>query len=404
MIKEELVRLTGDHFKAIILNQFIYWSRRVRDFDRFLAEEDARMREVGRRVNVRPTNGWIYKSSEELSEETLLGLSHQTMGRHVQALVDRGYLLWRHNPEHSWDRTKQYRVDFVTLQQDLNDLGYPLDGFRLREASFEDVDNASSKLDNALSRSNDGESNLDIRTSTVDNRSVKNGQAIPEITTEINDDDVEDVARTRVQKIARLTGRPGRQDNPNNHTGSTSKANECLSSFRAINEAFSESTVQSEEHGDISTQTLSGDTTEPPKVDPYTAIDARMQRHLGRTYTAKEKDYRLIRQLLDSGVSLDFILAGIDYTFSISKEKKINSFAYCAEVIKQRYVLELTKHAEVSPISWDEVVTTTRHKEMSRESENARRRNRVAPRSNSTRAAATRDERYKAFYDLFPDS
>jgi hypothetical protein len=39
VIKEELVALTGDIIEAIILNQFLYWSERVEDFDKFIMEE-----------------------------------------------------------------------------------------------------------------------------------------------------------------------------------------------------------------------------------------------------------------------------------------------------------------------------------------------------------------------------
>ncbi len=42
VIKEELVALTGDATKAIILNQLLYWSQRTRDFDKFLDEEKSR--------------------------------------------------------------------------------------------------------------------------------------------------------------------------------------------------------------------------------------------------------------------------------------------------------------------------------------------------------------------------
>ena len=38
VIKEELVALTGSVDAAIVLNQMIYWSERVKDFDDFIAE------------------------------------------------------------------------------------------------------------------------------------------------------------------------------------------------------------------------------------------------------------------------------------------------------------------------------------------------------------------------------
>ena len=39
VIKEELLILTGHFLEALILNQFLYWSERVRDLDVFILEE-----------------------------------------------------------------------------------------------------------------------------------------------------------------------------------------------------------------------------------------------------------------------------------------------------------------------------------------------------------------------------
>ncbi|MCF8568200.1 hypothetical protein LLE49_26105, partial [Alicyclobacillus tolerans] len=71
VIKEELVRLTGDLYRAIILNQFIYWSQRVRDVDRFIAEEQKRMEHEAAEINMKPTNGWVYLSTENSPTWTL---------------------------------------------------------------------------------------------------------------------------------------------------------------------------------------------------------------------------------------------------------------------------------------------------------------------------------------------
>jgi len=62
VIREELVKLTGDAIAAVILNQLLYWTQRVDDFDELLAEEAKRNSEI----NVPPRHGWIYKTSEEL--------------------------------------------------------------------------------------------------------------------------------------------------------------------------------------------------------------------------------------------------------------------------------------------------------------------------------------------------
>lgn len=44
VVKEELVALTGKPNYAMVLNQFIYWSERVKDADTFLKEEMTRVR------------------------------------------------------------------------------------------------------------------------------------------------------------------------------------------------------------------------------------------------------------------------------------------------------------------------------------------------------------------------
>ena len=72
VIKEELVGLTGDFVKAVLLNQFIYWSERVRDFDKFIAEEKRRMEAIGEDVGIEKQNGWIYKTtSAALFQKTI---------------------------------------------------------------------------------------------------------------------------------------------------------------------------------------------------------------------------------------------------------------------------------------------------------------------------------------------
>lgn len=131
VIKEELVALTGDATRAILLNQFLYWQARVRDYDRFLLEELKRQSASGDAAADAPplTNGWIYKSAEELGEEVMLGLSKQSILRRLDELVAAGWLYRRRNPKHAWDRTLQYRCDLQRIQADLLALGYHLDGW-----------------------------------------------------------------------------------------------------------------------------------------------------------------------------------------------------------------------------------------------------------------------------------
>ncbi|TEB04753.1 Replication initiation and membrane attachment [Pelotomaculum schinkii] len=175
IIKEEFVALTGDMCKAIILNQFIYWSERVNDFDKFIAEEKIRSEQSSMDMIIEPTNGWIYKTAEELSEETMLGMAPNTILRHVKALLEKGWLDERYNPNHKWDRTKQYRVNLLKINQDLVKIGYVLQDYKV-ELPFSKTENAFSKMENAKSILENGSSKME-------NRIVQNGKAIPEITT-----------------------------------------------------------------------------------------------------------------------------------------------------------------------------------------------------------------------------
>lgn len=157
VIKEELVALTGDYIKALIINQFLYWSKRIKDFDKYIQEENQR-RSVESQPDIEKTHGWIYKKAEEINDELMLGASKQTIGRHVQALIDNGWLEKRRNPKYNWDKTFQYRVNLTKIQKDLMKLGFALENYPLFQ-------NGTSEFQNGTSE-------------------YQNGTAIPEITSE----------------------------------------------------------------------------------------------------------------------------------------------------------------------------------------------------------------------------
>jgi len=158
VIKEELVALTGDFISALALQQFLYWSERTYDTDKFLEEE----KERDPSIKIDPTYGWIYKKMEELHEELMLySLSVATVRRRVEVLVENGWVARRNNPKYKWDKTWQYRPDIVKIQTDLNKLGYPLSDYPLQLET--------SKLHGATS-------------------SQHHETALPEITTEITPD------------------------------------------------------------------------------------------------------------------------------------------------------------------------------------------------------------------------
>lgn len=162
VIKEELVTLTGDFRKAIILNQMIYWSERVRDVDAFITEENERLIQDGSTEEIQLQYGWIYKKADELAEEIMLNISSQTILRDLNELVEAGWLSRRTNPKYTWDKTYQYRVNLSKIQDDLALNGYTLEGYGM---SLRD-------------------SNLELRDSNLELRDMTDEPAIPEITTE----------------------------------------------------------------------------------------------------------------------------------------------------------------------------------------------------------------------------
>jgi hypothetical protein len=136
VVKEELVALTCDYTDAIILNQFIYWSERTKDFDKFIDEEKKRYQNEGIDITINPTNGWMYKKAEELSEETMVNLAPANMRNRIKKLIDKEWIEERRNPYIKWDKTLQYRVNLIKIAKDLFDLGYILQDYKVNISEF----------------------------------------------------------------------------------------------------------------------------------------------------------------------------------------------------------------------------------------------------------------------------
>lgn len=105
VLKEEMVVLTGGYRLALVLNQMIYWSERVRDFNNFIAEEKVWRKDLSIEVNF----GWIFKTAEELAEETLMFCDPKTMRDYLRRIVESGLLEERANPYHRWDHTSNIK-------------------------------------------------------------------------------------------------------------------------------------------------------------------------------------------------------------------------------------------------------------------------------------------------------
>lgn len=167
VIKEEMVALTGDWLSALILNQFLYWSERVRDFDKFIKEEKARANDEVK-IEIELQHGWIYKTADELGSELMVGVSSSTIRRRIKELVSAGWLNERRNPIYKWDRTLQYRPDIRKITLDLQAIGYALAGYPL-------------VLTDAICTVTDGNGG-------VTDQSEQDAGTIPEITTETTTD------------------------------------------------------------------------------------------------------------------------------------------------------------------------------------------------------------------------
>lgn len=181
VIREEYVAITGDFQKAVILGQLIYWSERVSDFDAFIAAENARAKRHGMPTSD-ATEGWLYKTAEELADETMLGLSASNMRRNIRALIDMGFISERSNPKYRWDRTKQYRVNLVEVVQALAGKGYTLEGYKTEAPFF--------KIENGTVQNRKCFSILENRSSDLKNQNAQNEKTIPEITTEITSETI----------------------------------------------------------------------------------------------------------------------------------------------------------------------------------------------------------------------
>lgn len=213
VIKEELVALTGDYRAAIVLQQFIYWSERVKDFDKFIEEENERSKkEKGNEMQ--ETSGWIYKKAEELSEECMFitrkkvrksdeykieKFHDSTILSYIDYLVEMGWIDKRCNPNHKWDRTLQYRLNLINLCKDLLKIGYILQDYKvplnliIQQIQFLDLQ--IGKCEDANLKIQNGSLEIQSRGIKIQDDNLKkqlrnqeNTRAIPEITTETTTD------------------------------------------------------------------------------------------------------------------------------------------------------------------------------------------------------------------------
>ncbi|MGE7696685.1 hypothetical protein ACQKNC_21750 [Lysinibacillus sp. NPDC094177] len=135
VIKEELVLITKHRDEAAILNQFLYWTPKIRDSEKFIEEE--------KNGQETANFGWIYKKADDVKDELMMvDTNVKTVRKYLNSLVEKGYLLRRRNPFHKYDNTYQYRINLKHLVFELNALGHELEGFE----EFSKNNNAIKKI------------------------------------------------------------------------------------------------------------------------------------------------------------------------------------------------------------------------------------------------------------------
>lgn len=130
VIRKELVALTGDPLIAVVLNQLLYWTQRLKDFELLLEEEQKiKSGNACSDSSFSPQYGWFYKTAHELVEETMTCVTRVTMRRYLRFLIEKEWIIERRNVQNKWDKTTHYRVNLRKLDSDLKALGYTIPGF-----------------------------------------------------------------------------------------------------------------------------------------------------------------------------------------------------------------------------------------------------------------------------------
>lgn len=137
-LRRELVELTKDSNKAIVLDKLISKSEKIENSVEFVQEEINRFQQ---NRNTKADSilhfnligeeryGWMHISSSDLIEESLLSISRATMSRILKDLLDKNWIDKRLNPRYPGDNTPQYRVNLLQLQFDLRSMNNNLSAY-----------------------------------------------------------------------------------------------------------------------------------------------------------------------------------------------------------------------------------------------------------------------------------
>jgi len=131
VLREELILLTGNNPRALILQNFIYWHSKTRDYEAFLEEEKERLKGDNPAIESIPSRmGWVYKDIETIIKESLCGVKEKSCREHIKHLVKNGWVERRKNPKNPMDKVLQYRCNILKIQADLQKFNAVLEGYK----------------------------------------------------------------------------------------------------------------------------------------------------------------------------------------------------------------------------------------------------------------------------------
>lgn len=149
VIKEELMALIqtyygnkqGIHMRAAYLNNLIFWQGIQLKSD--LKEKSKIQRAIQNKVSEKKIqkmkeslrNGWFYKTSEDHQIELMGFCSASSITRMNKEFQEQGWAEIGKNPDpkKKWDKSTWYKLDLVKINEDLNKLGFHLEGFKFSQ-------------------------------------------------------------------------------------------------------------------------------------------------------------------------------------------------------------------------------------------------------------------------------
>ena len=128
VLYQEYFDLLWDARDAMVLAQMVYWQSRVKDFD--LYQKELNEKNINHWLEpVELQNWWIYKTNKQLSNEVKIA-QEDAIWKSLNKLVKLWFIEKRRNPIHKRDRTNQYRVNIININEELKKLWYSIPNYK----------------------------------------------------------------------------------------------------------------------------------------------------------------------------------------------------------------------------------------------------------------------------------